>query len=59
MDRALPLLLAVAAASCVNATVVGTGERAPWPVALAAFCAWVAASTAVAVRLPRRRVGAQ
>ena len=55
MQRAVLLLLLLAAASCVNVTVVGTGERAPWPVALAAFCAWVAASTAVAVRLPHRR----
>jgi hypothetical protein len=52
MDR----LLLLVAASCVNVTAIVTGERAPWPIALAAFCAWVAASMATAVRLPRRRV---
>lgn len=53
--RLLPLSLSllVAASLCVNVVViVGTGGSVPWPVALAAFCAWIAASTAVAVRLP-------
>jgi hypothetical protein len=50
MDRhLLPLSLLVAASLCVNVVVVGgTGDRAPWPVALAA-------STVVAAHLPRHR----
>ncbi|CAN6243157.1 unnamed protein product [Urochloa humidicola] len=53
MDRALFLLLP-AAAWCVD-VITATGEaRAPWPVALAALLAWLAASVAVAVRLTRQ-----
>jgi hypothetical protein len=51
MDR-VRLLLLLTASSCV-AVVTGAGldeARTPWPVVVAAFCAWVAASTAVALR---------
>ncbi|CAL4889767.1 unnamed protein product [Urochloa decumbens] len=55
MDRALLFpLLAATAAWCVDVTTAAGEARAPWPVALAAFLAWLAASAAAVARLTRR-----